>query len=76
VSSGSSLYSSSLLAGGLGLTSFLGVELVVFYVTFGEGFSFAFSVTFGFGISFEIKGAGGGGGVTIGYYFGVNYCCY
>jgi len=76
VSSDSSLYSSSLLAGGLGLISFLGVELVVFYVTFGEGFSFAFSVTFGFGISFEIAGAGGGGGVTIGYYFGGSYSGY
>ena len=76
MSSGSSLYSSSLLAGGLGLTSFLGVEVVVFYVTFGEGFSFALSVTFGFGISFEIAGPGGGGGVTTAYYFGGNYCCY
>ena len=76
MSSGSSLYSSSLLAGGLGLTSFLGIEEVVFYVTFGEGFSFALSVTFGFGFSFEIAGAGGGGGVTIGYYFGGNYSCY
>lgn len=76
MSSGNSLYSSSLLAGGLGLTSFLAFEVVVFYITFGEGFSFALSVTFGFGISFEITGAGGGGGVTIGYYFGGSYSGY